>query len=114
MSWKKSKFASSLISLFAESPPDSRVESCTEDIREAMLGSLREARHSDRLAMVLGRVRCAPHVQALWYLRCDLMTLLAGQYGESAAKEELRVITDLFHGLLPAGQVSRPSPLSRH
>ena len=114
MSWKKSKFASSLISLFSDSAPDTHIESCVQDIREKMLDSLRDATPTHVLAMVLGRVRCAPHIQALWYLRTDIMTLLAGQYGESAAREELRIITDMFRGLLPAGLGSRPSPLGKH
>lgn len=114
MSWKKSKFASSLISLFSEAAPDTHIESCVQDIRDRMLDALHGATPGHGLAIVVGKVRCAPHIQALWYLRTDIMTLLAGQYGEAAAREELRVISDMFRGLLPAGLGSRPSPLGRH
>ena len=114
MGWKKSKFASSLISFFHDSPPDTHIESCVQEIREKMLDSLRHLTSTHVLCIVVGRVRCAPHIQALWYLRSDVMTLLAGQYGESAAREELRAITDMFRGLLPAGLGSRPSPLGKH
>ena len=114
MSWKKSKFASSLMSLFQEAPADPRVESCIEDIREAMLESLRDAAPSDELAMAVGRLRCAPHVRALWYLRSDIMTLLADRDGEVRARARVAQITDMFQGLLPPGHSSRPSPLNRH
>ena len=113
MGWKKSKFASSLISFFYDSPPDTHIESCVQDIREKMLDSLRDLTSTHVLYFVVGRVRCAPNIQALWYLRSDVMTLLAWQHGESAAREQLRVITEMFRGLLPAGMGSRPSPLRR-
>lgn len=113
MSWKTSKFASSLISLFADSPPDTRTENCAQDIREAILGSLRDATPCHVLDQVVARVFCAPNIQSLWYLRTDVMTLLSGQYGEAAAREELRVISNMFRGLLPAALGSRPSPLGR-
>ena len=100
--------------LFYDSPPDTHIESCVQDIREKMLDSLRDLTSTHVLCIVVGRVRCAPHIHALWYLRSDVMTLLAGQYGESAAREQLRVITEMFRGLLPAGMGSRPSPLRRH
>ena len=114
MGWKKSKFASSLISFFYDSTPDTHLESCVQDIREKMLDSLRDLTSTQELCIVVGRVRCAPHIQALWFLRSDVMTLLAGQHGESAAREQLRVITEMFRGLLPAGMGARPSPLRRH
>lgn len=114
MSWKKSKFASSLISLFMEVPADPRVESSIEEIREAMLECLRDTPPSDELAMAVGRLRCAPHVRALWYMRSDIMSLLAAQHGEARARKQVAQITEMFHGLLPPGHTSRPSPLNRH
>ena len=113
MSWKTSKFASSLISLFADSPPDTRTEGRAQNIREAMLDSLGAATPCHVLDQIVARVYCAPNVQALWYLRTDVMTLLSGQYGEAAAREELSVISDMFRGLLPAALASRSSPLGR-
>lgn len=113
MSWKTSKFASSLISLFADPPADTRTESRAQNIREAMLDTLRDATPCHVLDQVVARVYCASNVQSLWYLRSDVMTLLSGQYGEAAAREELRVISDMFRGLLPAALGSRTSPLSR-
>ena len=102
------------MSLFQEAPADPRVESCIEDIRAAMLESLRGTVQSDELAMAVGRLRCAPHVRALWYLRSDIMTLLAERDGEAVARKRITQITDMFQGLLPPGHSSRPSPLNRH
>ena len=113
MSWKTSKFASSLISLFADPPTDTRTESRAQNIREAMLDSLGGMVPCHVLDQVVAKVYCAPNVQSLWYLRSDVMTLLSGQYGEAAAREELRNISGLFRGLLPAALTTRTSPLSR-
>jgi hypothetical protein len=41
------------------------------------------------------------------------MILLAGLLGESAAKAQLVTITDMFSGLLPAAQKSRPNRLGK-
>jgi hypothetical protein len=57
------------------------------------------------------RIRYANDVQALWYLRGDLMGALAAMHGEVVAREKLASITDMFQGLLPGGLHSRPSPL---
>ena len=40
------------------------------------------------------------------------MAVLAGQYGEVAARAKLSSINDMFENLLPQGLRSRPSPLS--
>lgn len=113
MSWKTSKFASSLISLFADAPSDTRTESRAHKIRDAILDVLQEGTPCHELDLIVARVHCAPNIQTLWYLRTDVMTLLSAQYGEAAAREELRVISNMFRGLLPAALGSRNSPLSR-
>ncbi|WP_157979279.1 hypothetical protein [Rhodoferax ferrireducens] len=111
MSWKKSKFASSLMSLFGEPVRDPHPESRIKDIRQAMLDSLSGLSESHQLARVWARVLYAPDIQALWYLRSDMMTLLAGLLGESVAHARLAVITLMFTGLLPAAQMARPRRL---
>ncbi len=111
MSWKKSKFASSLMSLFGEPAPDPNPESRVKDIRQAMLDSLSGLSESHQLARVWARVLYAPDIQALWYLRSDMMTLLAGLLGESVAHARIKTITRMFTGLLPAAQMARPSRL---
>ncbi len=49
---------------------------------------------------------------ALWYLRGDVMALLAGRFGETGARERLEPVTDMFRAMLPQGLRSRPSPLN--
>ena len=113
MSWKKSKFASSFISLFTEYTPDLKTDVRVEAVRAAMLKSLEGAQQSELLETVIRRLTWAPQAQTLWYLRSEMMTLLSNQHGELEARKRLQVISDMFRGLLPAGQKSRPSPLSR-
>lgn len=64
-------------------------------------------------ARIWGRVLYAADIQALWYLRSDLMTLLSHPLGETEARTRLAGVTALFTGLLPAAQkarVTRPPP----
>ena len=86
------------------------MESSTEEIREAMLGVLGPAGQKS-FPNVARRLRYANDVQALWYLRGDLMAALAALYSESVARERIAGITGQFQGLLPGGLNSRPSPL---
>jgi hypothetical protein len=51
-------------------------------------------------------------LEDLWYLRGDLMAVLAGMYGELAARQKLESITKMFEYMLVPGLRSRPSPLS--
>ena len=113
MSWKRSRFASSLMSLWGEAAPVPSAESRIKLIRQAMLDSLDELGESSHLTRVQARVLYATDIQALWYLRGDLMNLLADLNGESAAKAHLVQITNMFNGLLPAAQKSRPSRFHR-
>jgi hypothetical protein len=113
MSWKRSKFASSLLSLFGEPVLDQGPEIRIKDIRQAMLDNLAGLGESHQIARIWARVLYAPDIQALWYLRADVMTLLAGLLGESAAHSRLATITPMFNGLLPAAQKSRPSRLRK-
>jgi len=99
------------MSLFGEPMPDLSPESRVKEIRQAMLVSLAGLNQSHQLARVWARVLYAPDIQALWYLRAEMMTLLSGLLGESAAKAHLATITPMFNGLLPAAQKSRPTSL---
>ncbi|HET8747847.1 MAG TPA: hypothetical protein VFM98_19765 [Ramlibacter sp.] len=91
-------------------PSDSTLEDKTEDIREAMLELLGET-GTKQFANVTRRLRYANDIQALWYLRGDLMAALASTQGESAARQQVQRITQMFHGMLPGSLTSRPSPL---
>lgn len=113
MSWKTSKFASSLISLFIDSAPDELNDSRVERVREAMLRSLHGLADSQPLDSLTRRVRWAPHAQALWYLRVDVMTMLSTWRGEVEARQTLQAITELFLGLVHANQIARPNRLNQ-
>jgi hypothetical protein len=112
MRWFKPNLKSSIYGLLgnAMAPSDSVLESGTEDIREAMLVILGEAgpRHFPQITR---RIRYANDIQALWYLRGDLMAALAAMHGELQAREKVATVTVQFQGLLPHGLTSRPSPL---
>ena len=99
------------MSLFGEPVPDLSPESRIQEIRQAMLDSLAGLGEGHQLARVWARVLYAPDIHALWYVRAEVMTLLAGLLGESVAHSRLATITDMFIGLLPAAQKSRPNRL---
>ena len=112
MRWLKPGLRNSIYGLLGNPmpPTDSILESSTEEIREAMLGVLGDGGQKS-FPNVARRLRYANDVQALWYLRGDLMGALAALYSESVAREKIASITDQFQGLLPGGLHSRPSPL---
>jgi hypothetical protein len=112
MGWFKGSIRSSIYGLLGNpvAPSDSMMETGTEDIREAMLGLLGES-GTKQFANVTRRIRYANDIQALWYLRGDLMASLAATQGEMAARQQVQQITRMFDGLLPGSLNSRPSPL---
>jgi hypothetical protein len=92
-------------------PTDSIMEGGIEDVREAMLASLGEA-GPKHFPHITRRIRYAGDIHALWYLRGDLMAALSTMHGEATARKKILSITAQFHGLLPGGMTSRPSPLN--
>ena len=69
-----------------------------EAIRHAMLSALSD----------LGRrLRIADDFQTLWYARSELMHAMASRMGESHAKAQMAVITDMFEGLVSPGIAPR-------
>jgi hypothetical protein len=112
MRWLKPNLRSSIYGLLGNpvAPSESILESGTEDIRESMLLVLGEA-GPKHFPQVTRRIRYANDIQALWYLRGDLMAALAAMHGEAAAREKIASITAQFQGLLPSSLNSRPSPL---
>lgn len=113
MTSKLASFTTSLMSLLGDATPALTAKARIEAIRQAMLDTLADIPPHHQLAKVHSRVRFAPDIQALWYLRGDLMTLLAEARGEAHATEHLARITVQFRGLLPAAQQSRPNRLGR-
>jgi hypothetical protein len=112
MRWLKPSLKNSLYGLLghAPGPTESTLENGVEDIREAMLALLGES-GPKRFPQLTRRIRYAADIQGLWYLRGDLMATLATISGETAARQQVRRITEMFEGLLPGSLSSRPSPL---
>lgn len=63
--------------------------------------SLLDARAGKSVERVVQRVRFADDLEALWYLRQDVLTTLAEIDGEPAARRQMRRINSLFKGGLP-------------
>ena len=83
-----------------------------ERFRGAMLGLI-EGDPSDKAAMLNLRIRCAATLQSLWFMRSEMMALLAATHGEAQARHRLDRISETVRDVLPSGLRSRPSPLAR-
>ncbi|WP_367846290.1 hypothetical protein [Rhodoferax sp. WC2427] len=81
-----------------------------EQVRTAMLECLGDVGGFEG-PILRQRVAYAKDVQTLWFLRADLMGVLASRDGEGAARNRMDQIAPLFQGLLPKGLVSRSSRL---
>jgi hypothetical protein len=92
-------------------PSGAALEESVEDIREVMLEAIGPTGATRHLPLTR-RIRYAQDLQALWYLRGDLMAALASVHGEAHAREIMLGISQEFEGLLPGGLSSRPSPLA--
>jgi len=112
MRWLMPKLRDSLFGLLGHSvpPSESTLDNALEDIREAMLDLLGEDGARDH-PQITRRIRYATELQALWYLRGDLLAVLAGTLGEATARARLQSITAMFRGVLPGSLNSRSSPL---
>lgn len=103
---------SSLTALFSFStspaPPPDEVTATLEDVRASMLELAASCprEHSEKLAF---RIRYAPEVQTLWFMRSELMAVLARTYGEAVAREKVVGLGVEFSGLLPRSLQSRHS-----
>ena len=86
------------------------IEDAIGDVRASMLAALGEV-GVNSMQSLARRIQSARDVQALWYLRGDLMAALAALQGEQRARAIVREISAEFEGLLPGGMSTRPSPL---
>ena len=87
----------------AEITPD-LVVARTEAIRKLMLAEIGETGENNFTA-VARRVRYAPDVQGLWYVRSELMGLLSSVHGETIAQEKIASISAQFASLnLPSAE----------
>jgi hypothetical protein len=71
-----------------------------ERVRQAMLASLAGGAGCEVARMNL-RLRYATDIEALWYLRGDLLSTLSAWRGECTARSMLDQVTALFQGQLP-------------
>ena len=113
MRWFKTKdLRSSLYALLSVSTSRPRLDDAAtmDQIREAMLAMIAED-GGERATGLARRIRYATDLQALWFMRGELMHLLARGHGEAAAREQVDGLSSLFAHLLPSGLRSRPSPL---
>jgi hypothetical protein len=116
MRWFNTKdIRNSIYAMFSVSTASSRPRpddgSSLENIRDIML-ALAESEDSERAAGLMRRIRYAMDLQALWFMRGELMALLARSRGEVAARRHVEELSAHFEDLLPSGLRSRPSPLS--
>jgi hypothetical protein len=112
MRWLKPNLRSSLYGLLGQRDhSEAALDSATDDIRESMLGLLGTS-GAAQFPQVVRRIRYADDLQALWYLRGDLMSAVAATRGEMTARHKIASISAQFQGLLPRGLSSRPSPLA--
>ena len=94
-------------------PAAPTLQASVEQIQRTMVGAL--ADHGTRRFLdIVRRIEAVEDVQALWYLRDDLMVAMAASHGEAKAREAMNRISREFEGLLPRGLSSRYSPLGDH
>lgn len=94
MRWAKTSLRNSFFGWMAPQPvaqPSERLE----DIRKAMLQAI-EQNPDGKNSAIERKVLFAHDLDALWYLRPDLMTAIAAAIGESRAHACLAEITRMF------------------
>ena len=111
MSWLRSRFTTSLMGLLGDSANDDTRQKLHE-IRQAMLSCLGALGDSPTVVRLTAKVLYSTDAESLWYLRSDLMQVLAETRGEALARQRVDAISNMFRGLLPAAQQSRPSRLA--
>ncbi|MBE7941212.1 MULTISPECIES: hypothetical protein [Ramlibacter] len=86
-------------------------DAVTERFRDLLVELLRDLT-SDRAVRMARRLRAASDLQALWFMRSEVMALLAPVHGEAEAMHRLEVVSATVREALPRGLRSRPSPLA--
>lgn len=120
MRWFKPNLRSSIWALFGggtqarqdEAPTDFQPHVSIEDIRKRMLQLASHGDGGRQAEQVVRRIRYASDVEALYFIRSELMALLATIHGEEVALDAIDAVSEMFEDLLPEGLRSRPSPLA--
>lgn len=110
--WTASFLMSGVQSLFGHrsSANPSRMQKAMREIRTSMLECLSQYGVGNKTSLHM-RVAYANDIQDLWYLRGDVLAVIASSDGEAVAKRKMEKISSRFRGLLPRGLVARNSPL---
>lgn len=116
MTWLMNMLKESFNSIYQISSPQrlQREESdaaVTEQFRTSML-ELTNAMEGDAAVRLGHRIRHARGLESLWFMRSEVMALLARVCGEAEAMHKLETISALVRESLPSGLRSRPSPLN--
>lgn len=86
--------------------PAQSSEDALERVRKAMLKLLDEYTGDDRFQLD-AKICYATDIESLWYLRPELMRMIAVTEGESTARVCIAAISDLFQGFVPSSVPSR-------
>lgn len=98
-----------LLGMVEDTP--SALDNRIETIRELMLDEIGQSGEKE-FPRVVRRIRYAVNAQGLWYLRSELMAILAGIHGETVARQKITAISSRFKGLLPSSLTT--GAFSRH
>lgn len=103
MRWYKANLRSSMHGLLGRDAPASTGwvrDPALEEVRQAMQDTLAglEGAEVSRIAL---KLRYAGDIEALWYLRTELFSILAPLQGERLAHQTIATLTPRFQGLLP-------------
>jgi hypothetical protein len=111
MDWSTQGIKNSFFSMLGANSSTSSQEQRMDEVRDAMLEALGE--EGKQIYPVLyARVSFAQTVEALWYMRSDLMVSISALRGEAVAGMDMQRISAMFKGGdLSPGLQSRPSPL---
>jgi hypothetical protein len=105
MAWNMTRIRSSMMALLSEPDAGADHESQLEHIRSEMYDCMALVLPSEiERPVILRRLQAAQDIQALWYLRSELMHALSTYCGETKARTLLDQLTALFRGHLPAAQ----------
>ena len=103
MRWNKPNLRNNLQVLLGRDKPSSTAwvrDQVLEEVRRAMLHSLKGLTGCEVARMNM-RLRYAGDIEALWYLRSDLLDTLTLLRGKAIAQTVLDRITPMFQGQLP-------------
>jgi hypothetical protein len=102
-----SRFTSTFAALLSVQSAIIDVDGRMENIRDAMLRALStlEDHHQNDALKIWSEIVRATDIQTLWYLRSDVLRLLADFHGEPVARKKIDDISEMFRGMVPDNQM---------